>query len=276
MSALSRLRRAMWGISQEMSWGVRHLRRGRVAYLLNVLAYRLLAVTSAVPGKNRLSFLETDSGVRLYYRRNRGDIQGIREILVDEIYRLPAGARPSSLVDLGANIGIATVWLCHEYSLRDFAAVEPIGENFGLLERNCQANGLIGTLICAAVGPQSGTTTFDTAAGSNMGRVGEGKFSVTVRGIEELLRGLTFDVSLLKMDVEGMEKDLLVEVDPAWISAFSLIVMEMHPQYVSIDALVRTICDQDFTYFAPIETTQGIRRSKRERLFVHNPCLITR
>jgi FkbM family methyltransferase len=274
--AWGRIRRALWGIGQEVTWAKHYVKRGRSAYLVNVLAYRLLLLTSRVPGRDREYFLETISGLSLFYRRNRGDIQGIREILIDEIYRLPAGAAPTSLVDLGANIGLATVWICHEYSVTDFVAVEPLVENFALLQKNCTVNELNGQLVNSAIGPKSGTTTFNIAGGSNMGRVGTGNLTVPVVGIDELLGDINFQLSLLKMDVEGMEKDLLVEVDPKWIAGFNFIVMEMHPEYVDIASLVNVISAQNFTYFEPVEFTKGLHRSKRERLFVHNPCTVTR
>ncbi len=274
--ALGRIRRALWGISQEITWAFGHLTFGRTAYLINVVAYRFMAISTAVPRRDHVYYLETRAGLSLYYRRNRGDIQGIREILIDEIYRLPNGAAPTSLVDLGANIGIATAWLCHEYSIKSFAAVEPIAENFALLEKNCQINGLRGELICAAVGPRNGETSFDVAAGSNMGRVAAGQLTVPVRGVEQLVSELAFGPDLLKMDIEGMERGLLMEVDPHWIAAFSLVVMEMHPEYVSVESLVRIICEQDFSYFEPAQETRGVHRSKRERLFVHNPCTLVR
>jgi FkbM family methyltransferase len=243
---------------------------------MNVLAYRWLAVSSHVPGRHKIYRLETTSGLILYYRRNRGDIQGIREILIDEIYRLPQGAAPRSLVDLGANIGIASVWLAREYSLQAFAAIEPIPENFALLEKNCLANGLRGKLDCAAVGPKSGTTHFDTSAGSNMGRAGDGALEVAVRGIVEWVGALDYDATLLKMDVEGMEGELLQSIDASWIAQFAYAVMEMHPEYVNIDSLIATICAQGFTYFEPVQSTSGLTRSKRERLFVRNPCTLSR
>ncbi len=276
MVSLARIRRAWWGIRHELSWGWSHVREGRSSYFLNVLSYRALAVTSRVPGAGKVSSLVTDRGVTIYYRRNRGDVQGIREIFIDEIYRLPVGARPDSLVDLGANIGLATLWFCHEYMITSFVALEPLTENFSLLQRNCQANGLTGSLRQAAVGTSNGTTTFDTGSESNMGRVGEGSLHVELVDVAELASTLPFPGSLLKIDVEGMERELFAEIDPAWVRTFSLVSMEMHPQYFDIGPVISAIEQQGFTYFAPREVSDGIHRTKRERLFVRQPTTLTR
>jgi hypothetical protein len=96
--------------------------------------------------------LVTDQGLTIWYRRERGDVQSIREILIDEIYRLPDGIRPTSLVDFGAHIGVATAWLCREYDIHDAVAVEPHPDNFRILERNCQDNQIGGLRFPSAVG----------------------------------------------------------------------------------------------------------------------------
>jgi len=268
VSTLSRLRRAWWGIRQELRWGSAHVVSGRLAYMVNVIAYRILALWPKMPGSGAVSRLVTDGGMIVYYRRDRGDIQGIREIFIDEIYRLPDGAAPSSLVDLGANIGLATLWLCSTYGIGRFAAYEPQPENFALLERNCAVNGLRGQLNRTAVGTENTVTFFDTSTDSNMGRVGTGTLIVEVESITSIVENLPFDPSLLKLDVEGMERDLVTLVDPGWIRRFELVVMEMHPQYFDIGPVIETIASQGFEYFAPLEVSRGTRRAKRERLFV--------
>ena len=276
MPALSRIRRAWWGIRQELRWGWRHIVRGRSTYMMNVLCYRALALWPTMPGRGRVSVLTTDIGQIVYYRRDRGDIQGIREIFIDEIYRLPEGADPSSLVDLGANIGLATLWLCTNYNIERFVAYEPQPENFALLERNCAVNGIAGELVRAAVGTENTVTSFDTSSDSNMGRVGNGSLIVEVESISSIVEQLPFEPSLLKLDVEGMERDLVTMVDPGWIRSFELVVMEMHPQYFDIGPVIEAISEQGFEYFAPVEVSRGTLRSKRERLFVRRGLGVSR
>lgn len=226
--------------------------------------------------KARLCRLETDTGLVLWYRRDRGDIQGIREILIDEIYRLPHGATPTSLLDLGAHIGIATVWLSREYGFTDVVAVEPQSGNFDVLRRNCDANGVRARLVAAAIGTRDGTTPFESGSASNLGRTGIGGSNVAVASIGRVAGELGFPASLIKIDVEGAERDLF---DPAvieWIDQFSLVVMEMHPQYVDIEPIIERIVQRGFAYFPPWEETVGHDRAKRERLFVRQPSSLSR
>jgi len=276
VTALSRLKRSIWGIRHECAFGLRELQRGKATYLGNVLAYRVLAVWPSMPGANAVCRLETREGDVLFYRRNRGDIQGIREIYIDEIYRLPDGAAPTSLVDFGANIGIATVWLSRRYHLTHSLSVEPVPANFSLLQRNLKANQLTGSTLNGAIGATNGTVMFDGALETNLGRMGQGSLEVTVHAVGEVTQNLGFAPSLLKVDIEGAEEDLFLGTSAEWATAFELIVMEVHPEHVDPLTLERTIVDQGFRYFPPKEVSAGITRSKRERLFVRQPSSLSR
>lgn len=270
-----RWHRVWWGLRQEFTWGAEQLTSGKWSWWLNVLAYRMMAVwpwlaaTYGAPQSRRTFRLVTRQGAVVHYRAHRGDVQGIREIFIDEIYRLPSGLAPLSLVDLGANIGLASVWLGTTYPLAHIIAVEPLAENLTLLERNVRANGLNVEIVPTAVGPANGKVSFDVTSTTNMGRVAAGgSISVPVTALADVLGHLRLAPALLKMDVEGMEGPLLTDIDAAWVEQFFAIVMEMHPEYVNIDELVATITERGFDYRASYEVTNGYRRQKRERLFV--------
>jgi len=275
--ALRRLRRAWWGVRQELTWGWRHVARGRPGYLVGVLYYRALAVWPGIPGAGRACEMVTDRGCVVHYRRVRGDLQGIREVFIDEIYRLPAGARPGSLVDLGANIGLATVWLAKEYGIEALAAFEPLAANLEVLRRNCEANALRVDVRAAALGARDGSASFDVGEGANLGRVARGgAVLVAVAGIAGAVGSLGFAPSLLKMDVEGAEGELLLEADPSWIRAFELVVAELHPQYVELGRVIDAVVAQGFRYYPPTQESHGTQRANRERLFVRDDVDVRR
>ena len=273
-----RWHRVWWGLRQEFTWGREEVVEGRWAWWLNVLAYRVMAVwpwlakTYGSPYSSRTFRLVTRQGAVVHYRAHRGDVQGIREIFIDEIYRLPLGLAPLSLVDLGANIGLASVWLGTTYPLARIIAVEPIAENVSLLRRNAEANGLSLEIFATAVGPESGRVHFADSPTTNMGRVtDQGGTVVAVTALSDVLARVTLPQALLKMDIEGMEGPLLTQLDPSWVRTFAVIVMEMHPEYVNVGELVEAITRQGFDYTESYEITEGFRRRKRERLFVQRP-----
>jgi len=270
---IARLHRVWWGLRQESSWGWRELATGRLRWQIDVIAYRAMAFPSVARyykkhELDRFRVLKTKSGVTLYYRTNRGDIQGIREIFIDEIYRLPEHVKVTGLVDLGANIGLATVWLATTYGLTGVIAVEPLPENTRLLRTNVRANNIACQVIEAAVGTTTGATYFAETSESNLGHVADAGREIPLIDVREIVNELSFSDPLLKMDIEGMEGELLQSIDPVWTRKFVAMVMEMHPEIVNVGELVQIIRNQSFDYRDSYETTKGYRRSKRERLFV--------
>jgi FkbM family methyltransferase len=203
-------------------------------------------------------------------------VQGIREIFIDEIYRLPDGARPTSLVDLGANIGLATIWLCRAYEIQQVCVVEPLAGNVAILRTNLRANHVDARVVSAAVGLTDGSARFSLDAKSNMGRLGEEGSQVTIISVDRLLGEMDFETSLLKMDIEGAEGDLVLARTPVWLDRFDIVATELHPEYVDVAAIVQAFASRGFDYFAPIEFTQGTRRWKRERVFAKSVLHLTR
>jgi len=270
---IARLHRVWWGLRQESSWGWRELAKGRLRWQIDVVAYRAMSLARVARyykqhETERFRVLETKSGVTLYYRTNRGDIQGIREIFIDEIYRLPEGVEVTGLVDFGANIGLATVWLATTYKLTGVIAVEPLPENARLLRTNVRANNIACQVIEAAVGTTTGITYFAETSESNLGHVADTGREIPLVDVREIVNELSFSRPLLKMDIEGMEGELLQAIDPVWTRKFVAMVMEMHPGIVNVGELVQIITDQGFDYRDSYEITKGYQRLKRERLFL--------
>ena len=271
---MSRLRRVYFGLRQEISWGFRELTHGRFWWTFNVVGYRVLALspqlarTWGAPESPRRFHLRTREGIRLTYRAHRGDIQSIREIFIDEIYRLPEGCAPRSLVDLGANIGVATIWIACTYDISDIVCVEPLDMNVSLLRANLRLNGRDATVLVSAVGVAAGTARFSLEDAANMGRVADTGFDVPVGSINDVVSLVSESPALLKMDIEGMEGPLVCDTDGAWIDRFDFLVTELHPEYVDLNEVIARITQRGYDYTPSNEVTRGAYRMKRERLFV--------
>ncbi|WP_417735100.1 FkbM family methyltransferase [Rosistilla oblonga] len=182
------------------------------------------------------------SGATVSYRLNRGDMQSIREIWLDEEYRLPDSAAPHRvLIDLGANIGMTSLWLTRRYGYETVVAVEPSAENAKLVRQNLANNGINAIVIEAAVGPVDGTAVFASSEESNMGRLDENAagVEVTVKSMESILRDANISdiIDLVKLDIEGGEEKL-VESNLEWLSSVRRIVAELHPSIVDTGKVI--------------------------------------
>ena len=73
--------------------------------------------------------LRLRGGVTITYRFNKGDIWSVREVWLFECYRPPFEIAIDHVLDLGANIGLTSLWLAKRYGCGRIIAVEPSAAN---------------------------------------------------------------------------------------------------------------------------------------------------
>lgn len=208
---------------------------------LDVVLYRLLLLVK-LPGAGRERTVFLKPGVTLTYRLNRGDILAVREVWMDEVYELPFQVQTECLVDLGANIGLASLWLTRRYGFSRIVAVEPLQSNVRLLQVNLAQNGIVAEIIQAAVARSDGTARFEASVDSNAGRLGDAGEVVETVSMESVLERLprACDVDLLKIDIEGAEAELL-EDSPRWLPRVRSILVEIHQDLVDAASVVAAV-----------------------------------
>ena len=142
------------------------------------------------------------------------DLFGLDELILFAFYSRNRH-RYHAVADLGANIGLHSIVMAKlGFSV---TAVEPLPRHLDLLESNLKMNGVSGrvSIIGAAVAPEAGTVEFcnvlDNTTGSHILGAKREPYGPleTIRvdavGIKEVISG----ISLVKMDVEGVESSLL-------------------------------------------------------------------
>ena len=141
----------------------------------------------------------------------------------------------SSVLDLGANIGLATLSLSRRLPPNTtFVCVEPSPASFALLEHNLRRNTPNAQAINAAATGEPTTITIREGANpalSSVERAGQNTGGRHLPGmtITEILdaSGLA-RVDLVKLDVEGAERELF-EVADTWSDRVGAILAEIHP-----------------------------------------------
>jgi FkbM family methyltransferase len=178
-------------------------------------------------------------GRRTFVVSDYGELQVMRDIALDEEYALP-GIDPETILDLGANIGLASAWFRAHYPAARIVAVEPDPETFAKLERNLGADDAI-TLVQVAVGRESGEVDlFHPAGYSVASSVGDAHADA---GSSTRVRACTIDevcaeyglgrLDLLKLDVEGAELDAIDGF--GGLDGVGTIVGEVHRQLLERD-----------------------------------------
>lgn len=206
-----------------------------------------------LPGYNRLRQVNLRGGT-IHYRFNRGDLQSLREVMLENVYACELPFKPRTVLDLGANIGLASLWFSKRIQPGQAQAnqgplvlgVEPVPENAAVAEINFRENHIPGEVVRAAVGQRSGEAWFEARAESNLGRLSnEGTHGAGIRvpvvGIRDLLdRFPTGQVDLVKMDIEGGEEELLSR-DTDWLAKVKALMVEWHDDRADSRPLIRNV-----------------------------------
>ncbi len=151
-----------------------------------------------------------------------------------DTYRIKHLVDVRRVVDVGANIGLFTLFVCDLWPSCTVVAVEPEPDNFELLTRNVTENGLADRVELLNAGVEDGTAD-TTMVVSNAGLSQTGaptyrddrlpRTTVPAVSLDSLL-GVTVD--LLKMDTEGAEFRFLPTAQLLGNAAY--LTMELHTE----------------------------------------------
>ena len=172
------------------------------------------------------------------------------EVFHHECYRPLAPIGPRAIVDAGANIGLAAVFLHGLYPAAHLLCIEPDPTNLPLLRRNLERNGVPHTIVETALGRAEGRAEFRMhRAASEYSAVGATGFAdteyrgvgVAVTTLDAVLVSAGLDrVGLLKIDIEGGEFDVLGDGSPV-LRRMDYIVGEFHGFAGDIERLAEDV-----------------------------------
>lgn len=144
------------------------------------------------------------------------------------------GVVPKVILDVGANIGATTVFFATRFPDARIIALEPEKGNFDLLQENTRDLPNV-TAVQAALwsrrtqlsvtNPEADAWSY-TFVDGDVAKDGEQYQAVSLR---DLMDTYSFDtIDILKMDIEGGEKDLFEGDAHPWLSQTRILVIELH------------------------------------------------
>lgn len=205
----------------------------------------------AVPYRIRLGNRVID----LWLRRRSGDFFILHEIFTCAAYTIPGKwlGRAATVVDLGANVGLTTLFFAQFFPEARYACVEPNPANAAVLRRNVAWLGARAEVIEAAVSDHSGQVAFDDSGPSYDGHIaGSGQTGrlVPCCTLDQIVASCGLDwIDLLKIDIEGAEREVL-RGNPACLSNVGAIIIELHGDYPFSD-FEKDVAPLGFTVIPP-------------------------
>jgi FkbM family methyltransferase len=195
-------------------------------------------------------------GARLLTRRDGSDLHIIDEIWAFRKYDyFGCRVRPGDVVvDIGANIGIFTVYAAYACKAARVISFEPFPENFALLKQNVEANGL-DSVVCVnqAVAGRRGLARLhlnphEQGSHSMIPSEGGAAIDVDCCTLDDAVdRYSLSQIDYLKVDCEGAEYEVLLNTSPTLLRRIGRISMEYHDHPVyNIQGLARHLEDHGF------------------------------
>jgi FkbM family methyltransferase len=160
------------------------------------------------------------------------------EVYTDEQYRLSQRLSGGNVVDVGANIGLFTLWAAKHYHAKHIVAVEMDYHNSDCVKAVVLKNKLakVVTVINQAFYSKSAFVAENNQSTSlnSCHRIDENGIgaipTITLAQIIALFHGAKIDI--LKMDIEGSEKHLLTKGNAELLKQYvKAIIIEVHPQF---------------------------------------------
>ena len=186
-------------------------------------------------------------------------------MLVDQNYALPfTELNPMFIIDAGANIGLAAVYFANVYPKAKIYAIEPEQSNYELLLQNIQQYSNIQAFKAALWNNATRLEISNCEAKKWAFQVKELRNgSIIGVTVDDLLEKSGHDqIDILKIDIEGGEKEIFSFGYDKWLGKVGLIILELHDSF-------RIGCRETFekaiSQYSFIETSRGEHVILRKR-----------
>lgn len=193
----------------------------------------------------------------IHLRKNTSDIPTFNQVFITREYDFEPGCDPAVIIDGGANIGLASAYFANRFPEARIFAIEPEPGNYQMLKKNVNLYKNV-TAIKAALWNEDGELSiFDKGKGAWAYTVGTDKLGgvgkTTALSISHLMRAYSITyIDILKIDIEGAEKELFSSNYEEWLPKVRVLVIELHDHYKkgSSRQFFETIAKYQFSFHA--------------------------
>lgn len=206
----------------------------------------------------KLSGLVTDNLAHSFsIRNNPFDYATFEEVLLKETYDIPISFVPKHIIDGGGNIGLTACYFATKYTGADVVTVEPDNENYQVLQSNCKHYKNIKSLKSGIWKKNSHLKIENSQVGNNAFTVIESDEatadSIKAVTIQYLMEQFDMPhIDILKLDIEGSEKEVFEENYESWLPKTKVLIIELHDEMKKgcSQSVFKAIGKYDFSFDA--------------------------
>jgi FkbM family methyltransferase len=221
-----------------------HSQRLRWAFALtpDVPAYLRVESRFAKPGPVPVR-VKPLGGATIWLRPNTTDPEMLRDTFRDDVHPPPPEIRdPRWIVDLGANAGVTLADNARRFPACRFVGVELDPGNAEAARRNTAPWKDRIEILQGAVWIEDGEVPYDAGTGDQYGfRVGGSGGTAPAYSMDTILSRVPGRIDYIKMDIEGVEAQLLSGAAARWSERVDSISLQVHDPYTLED------CARDLT-----------------------------
>jgi FkbM family methyltransferase len=206
-------------------------------------------VGTLVGSRKTMSVRLPESKGKVWLRMPSTDVTTYRQVLLHEEYKFDFRRPPQTIIDAGANVGLASVYFASTFPDARIIAIEPEEQNFELLKRNVAGFPNVTPVHGALWNEDTEISVIDPGLGES-GYVTDGNESDAAKDYENRgrVRAYSMDsliekfdletIDILKVDIEGAELEVF-EHAKTWIDKVDAVVIELHER-------IKPGCEQAF------------------------------
>lgn len=206
-----------------------------------------------------------------FLRKNTSDYYTFDQVFLRDQYNFSFPFDIKTIIDAGANNGMAAVYFSKKYPQASIVSIEPSTENFEVLKKNtndypniiafCKGvwNKDVHLKIINIDGVKNAFMVAETSADDPAGIP-----AISIQSIKEEQGWATID--LLKLDIEGSEKEVFESNYETWLPVTKAVVIELHDfmKKGCARSFFKAISQYDFSFDMRDENLIMINEAYRE------------
>ena len=237
--------------------------RNRISYIflhfekIGIIPTLSYFVQRVILFKNAFIILKLKGLPHHIYLRNRTyDTNIFYQIFIADELETKYNGSINNILDLGANIGLSTLFFLRKFPETSIISVEPDVNNFKVLRKNTRNYENVKIINIGIYGKNCALYLVDVGEGEASYRVLE--FSKGYRVINEIncidisalkLRYGIEQLDIIKMDIEGSESSCLIDYSHDWLNHTKYLLVEIHEGLIpGLTKLIQKSIPTSFLY----------------------------